>query len=408
MSIRERQLFNLTYNSGGTSRQQIPRDAVFHLLRISVAAGTFNSVQGSMGTGPALVPGFPFTLIRQCRVIRNGSDIVFSASGEQLAKEHYYLNNVHPQARIYTTSSNVETLRTSTVRGITIPANSQGIGSNQATFTAPDAPSSTGSLNYDMQADIMFQTGVDDDYYATLVDGRPLADFAIEIDWATEAAQIATAGTANTSYANSMVVNVLSVDQDNVKDGIPYGTFKRSQYSQNNIPYGSQNNQVLLPRGNILYGLMMSTKAFKAGSSANAIAENNCINSLELRINTNLSLKKFTWQQLQGGNLADHGGRQNAFDGAGGAPQGWALLPLSNATQSLKEALPTFAFDQLDIQIGTALLAESQNGVTTSATNPVFDMLIEEVIPGVSISPNAPQGAQNGSLARTSAKPYAR
>lgn len=407
MSIRERQLFNMTYSSGGTSRQQIPRDAVFHLLRLSFA-GTFATVQGSMGTGPSLVPGFPFSLIRQIRVVRNGSDVVFSASGEQAAKEHFYLNNVHPQARIFTTASNVETLRTATVRGITIPANAQGIGSSQATFAVPDAPSGTGTVSFEGQTDIMFQTGVDDDYYATLVDARPLADYAIEIEWSMEAAQIAAAGTANTSSAAALSLQVLSVDQDNVKDGIPYGTFKRSQYSANNIPYGSQNNQVLLPRGNILYGLLMSTKAFKTGSSANAIPENACINSIELRINTNLSLKKSTWVQLQANNISDHGGRQNAYDGASGAPQGWALLALSNATQSLKEALPTFAFDQLDMQIGTAAIGSSQNGVTTAATNPVFDMLIEEVIPGVSISPNAPQGAQNGSIARTSAKPYAR
>ena len=408
MSIRERNLFSLQYVSGGTSRQQIPRDAVFHLLRLSVRGGSFATTQGAMGTGPALAPGFPFNLMRQVRVVRNGSDIVFSASGEQLAKEHYYLNNTHPFARLYTTAANVETLRISTVRGITVPANSQGIGSNQAAFTGPDAPNAIGLLNFDFQSDIMFQTGVDDDYYATLVDGRPLADFAIEIDWATEGSVIASAGTANTLQQAAFSLYVLSVDQDNVKDGIPYGTFKRSQYSQNNFPYGSANNQVLLPRGNMLYGLLFSTKAYKAGSATVPIAENAVIDSLELRVNTNLSLKKATFQQFQANNIADHGGRQNAFDAAGGCPQGWMSLPLTNATQTLRESIPTFAFDQLDMQIGMLPLASAQNGATTGGTNPTMDILIEEVIPGVSISPNMPQGSQNGSIARTSAKPFGR
>lgn len=408
MAIRERQLFSLNYVSGGTSRQQIPRDAVFHLLRLGVTGGSLSTVQGGSGTGPQLAPGFPFNTMRQIRIIRNGSDIVWSGSGDQLAMESFYLNNAHAMARLYTLSGQTETLRTAVVRGVTVPANSQGIGSRTALFTGPDAPNATGVLNFDMQADLMFQVGVDDDYFATLVDARPLADYAIEIDWNTEAAVIYAAGTANTTQTLSFAVNVLSVDQDNVQNGIPYGTFKRSQYAQNNIPYGSENNQVLLPRGNMLYGLIMGTRAFKAGSASVALPENNVLNSIELRINTNLSLKKFSFAQMQANNIADHGGRQNAFDTAGGAPQGYGLLPLTNATQSLREALPTFAFDQLDLQLGTFPLASARNGTTTSATNPLFDMLIQEVIPGVSVSPNAPQGAQNGSINRTSAKPFGR
>ena len=407
MSIRERQLFTLQFVENGTSRQQIPRDAVFHLLRLQCEAGLLTSVQGAAGTGPNLVPGFPFSLMRRIRVIRNGSDIVYSATGEQFAKEHYYLNGVHPQSRLYSVAANVETLMTQLSRGVTVPANSQGIGSNIG-FKVADAPNASAEMRFDFQGDIMFQTGVDDDYYATLVDARPLADFAIEIDWAGIPSQIAAAGTTNTSTTVNMSVSVLSVDQDNVANDIPYGTFKRSQYSQNAFPFASQNNQVLLPRGNMLYGLIFSSKAFKAGSAINAIAENAVIGDMELRVNTNLSLKKFTFKQLQGNNLADHGGRQNVFDNVGGGPQGWALLPLVNATQTLRESIPTFAFDQLDLQLGMKAIAEAQNGVTTPATNPVLDILIEEVIPGVSISPNMPQGAQNGSIARTSAKPFGR
>lgn len=408
MAIRERQILTLSYSSGGQSRAQLPRDAVYHLLRLSCVGGTFATVQGAMGTGPALVPGFPFTLMRNIRVIRNGSDIVFSASGDQMAQHHYYLNNSHPWARLYTTSSNVETLRTVTNRGITLPANSQGIGSRQGSFTVPDAPSATGTLSFDFQSDIMFQCGVDDDYYASLLDARPLSDYALEIDWASEAAQIATAGTANTSSAAVMSINVLSVDQDNVKDGIPYGTFKRSQFSTSSIPYASQNNQILLPRGNLLFGLMFQTFAFKTGSTVNPIPENAVLDSIELRVNTNFSLKKQNFKQLQADNASDNGGRQTAWDTAGQGPQGAALLSLINATQTLRETIPTYAFDQLDLQVATQALGSAQNGATTSSTVPTINLLIQEIIPGVSISDSAPQGAQAGSINRTSAQPYRR
>lgn len=408
MSIRERQLGSLSYSSGNTSRFQIPRDSVQHLMRLSVTGGSFSTVQGGSGTGPTLVPGFPFSLIRQIRVVRNGSDYVIAMSGEQAAKQHFYLNNVHPQARLYTVSSNVETLRTATVRGLTVPANSQGIGENMGGFTLPDAPNSTGTINFDFQFDLMFQTGVDDDFYATCVDARPLADYAIEIDWATEAAQIAAAGTANTSNSASMTCNILSVDQDNVADGLPFGTFKRSQISYSTFQYGSSNNQVLLPRGNMLYSLMWATRAFKTGSTVNPIAENDVIGQLSLRVNSNFYLKVLNFQQFQASNIADHGGRQNALGLAKGSPQGWADMPLTNATQELKESLPTYAFDQLDVQVTLQAISAASNGATTSSTTPYIDILVNEVIPGVSVSSNAPQGAQAGSIARTSASPYRR
>lgn len=408
MSIRERQLGSLVYSSGNTSRFQIPRDAVFHALRLSVVGGTFSTVQGVSGTGPSLVPGFPFSLIRQVRVVRNGSDYVIAMSGEQAAKQHYYLNRTHPQARLYTTSSNVETLRTASVRGLTVPATAQGIGENQATFAVPNAPSSTGSLSFDCQFDLMFQTGVDDDFFATCVDGRPLADFAIEIDWATEAAQIAAAGTANTSSSASFTANLLSLDQDNVADGLAFGTFKRSQQSYSNFQYGSGNNQVLLPRGNMLYSLLFATRAFKTGSSVNPVAENSVLGNMSLRVNTNFYLKTLSFQQFQAANIADHGGRQNAWATAQGSPQGWADVPLTNATQELRESLPTYAFDQLDIQLSLQDITAATNGATTSSTQPQIDILISEVIPGVSVASNAPQGAQAGSISRTSAKPYSR
>ena len=56
----------------------------------------------------------------------------------------------------------------------------------------------------------------------------------------------------------------------------------------------------------------------------------------------------------------------------------------------------------------TASIGSATNGVTIVSTNPVIDILTQEVIPGVSVGAQAPQGVQNGSIASTSAKPYYR
>jgi len=171
--------------------------------------------------------------------------------------------------------------------------------------------------------------------------------------------------------------------------------------SISNFAYSSQNNQVLLPRGNLLFAIQMMTRAFKTGSTVNPLPENSCLSSVELRVNTNFSLKKLNYDQIQKNNMADNGGRQSAWDFAGGLPQGSAYLSLHNATESLREALPTYAFDQLDMQLATQAIGSSSNGATTSSTNPVLDFLIHEVIPGVSVAADAPQGSQAGSISRT-------
>ena len=375
-----------------------------HFLQFSVFGGTLTSVQGAMGTGPYLVPGFPFTLIRQMRVLRNGSDVVAALSGEMLAKHHFYLNKAHPMARLYTTTSNVETLLTSSVRGLTIPANSEGIGSNQASFKMADAASSSAVLSFDMQLELWFQMSSDDAYYATLVDSRKLATFQVEITWATEAQQIATAGTANTSYAASFNMGILSLDQDNLDVKNDFGTFKRSMNTYANLAYSSSNNQILLPRGNFYHGIIVETKAFKAGSSTNMIAENSVIDSIENRINTSFSLKKFGFRQLQAKNIADSGGRPQAWDLAQGAPQGYAYISYHNAAQKAAELVPTYVMDQFDLQLGLNALGSATNGVTTNASLPSIALLIEEVVPGVSIGSGAPQAP--GSMG--SAKPFAR
>jgi len=414
MAMRERQLGTATYSSGNISLVQLPRDAVYHTLQVSCFGGTFATTQGAMGTGPGLVPGFPFTLIRQVRVIRNGSDVVAQMSGEQLAKEHYYLNGEFPKARLYTTTSNVETLRTQTVRGVTIPANSDGIGANggggtlATSFTVPDAPAGTGTLSFDMQCDLYFQLGVDDAYYSTIVDARKLASFDLEITWATEASQISIAGTANTSSAASMSLNILSLDQDNLEVKDEFMTFKRSTNSISNYAYGSSNNQLILPRGNFFYGMIMGTRAYKAGSTVNPIAENAVLGQILNRINTNFQLRSVTFQQLQAKNISDQGGRAQPWETSQGGPQGYAQLLYVNAGDRVAEMIPTYAMDMFDLQLAINAIGSAQNGVTTSNTAPVLDFLYEEVIPSVSSGGSAPRGAMAGSIGSVSAKPYAR
>lgn len=403
--IRARQLGSLVYSSGNISTVQLPRDSVYHLLRLSCFGGSFSTVQGAMGTGPTLVPGFPFSLMRQVRLIRNGSDVVFSASGEQLAKHHYYLNKSHPQARLYTVSSNVETLRTATVRGVTIPANAQGIGSNQGGFTVPDAPAGTGTVNFDCQVDLWLQLGVDDGYFSTLLDARPLASYDLEITWASEAAQIAAAGTANTSNSASVSFQVLSLDQDNVKVDAKFGTYKRSNVQISNFAYGSENNQVLLPRGNFFYGIQLGTKAYKSGSSTVPVSENSVISTITNRINSNLYLRTVDFRQLQADNLSDFGGRQSAWDAAEGCPQGFAQLNYVNAGQKMSELVTSYAMDQFDLQLSIRAQGSATNGATSNNTNPVIDLMYEEVIPGVGRDGIGPQGAAAGSIARTSSQP---
>lgn len=408
MAIRERQLTTAAYSSGNTQLVDLPRDAVYHTLQLSCFGGSFATVQGAMGTGPTLVPGFPFTLIRNLRIIRNGSDVVWQGSGEQLAKEHYYMNKEFPLARLYTTAGNVETLRTATVRGITIPANSEGIGANGGGYTVPDAPAGTGTLSFDFQVEMWFQMGPDDAYYGTLVDARKLATFQAEITWASEASQIAVAGTANTSSSASFNVQFMSLDQDNLDVENDFGTFKRSALYVSNIPYNSSNQQILLPRGNFFQGVVIGTKAYKAGSSSNAIAENSVLSSIQNRINSNFYLRSVDFRQLQAKNQADAGGRSQAWATARGCPQGYAFLSYINAAQKAAEMVPTYVMDQFDFLVSTQDSASATNGATTAGTNPIIEMLIQEVIPGVSMAKNAPQGAASGSIAPTSAKPYAR
>lgn len=411
MAIRERQLATMSYTSGGTSTLELPRDAVYHWLSFSVMGGTWTSVQGSMGTGPKVESNFPFSVIKNIRLIRNGSDVVAQMSGAQAAKAHFAANRSHPFARLYSTSSQTETLRTASVRGVTVPANSQGIGSNCGGFGPADAPSSSAVMQFDFQFDVQFQLyGVDDSFFATLVDARKLASWRIEIDWATEAQLVALAGTANTSDTiNAFSMDIMSIDQDDLAVDNNFGTLKRSTLAYNNFQYGSSNNQIILPRGNFYKGILFQTRAYKNGASSTvSYPENRVLGTIQNRINSNYYLRKVDFRELQAKNIADQGGRQNAWHTAQGEPQGFAYMDYVSAGQQAKELMPTYVMDLFDLQVDVIASASQQNGTVASNTNPLVDLLIQEVIPGVSVGGAAPQGATAGSINPTSAKPYSR
>ena len=137
--IRERPVQSFTYTAGTTQTLDLPRDAVYHILQIE-ATGAFTNVQGASGTGVVFDDCFPFTIFKNIRLLRNGSDVVYQGSGCLLAKEHYYLNEQFPHARLYTLASSIETLLLSSAalslgaKGPVVPANAEGIGMTQVTF----------------------------------------------------------------------------------------------------------------------------------------------------------------------------------------------------------------------------------------------------------------------------------
>lgn len=405
--FRERQLATIAYAAGQVSRARLPNDAVYHQLQFAILGGSISSVYGSGPTGPVLDTCFPFSLIRDMRIIRNGSDVVWQGSGAQLAHEHYMLNNSFPRARIYNTTSNVETLLTATSRGVTVPATSNGIGANVVQFVGSSSASTTiTSCQFDMQMEMWFQLNLDGRSSCnTLVDARKLATFDIEITWA-DVTSIIVPGTNNTSNTITATLQVLSVDQDNVSTQENFGTFKRSSFQYSNLPYGSSNQQIMLSRGNFWYGMLLATRAYKVNSAIVPQPENAVLGSIQNRLNTNFQLRVVDFGQLQAKNISDNGGRHQEFNIAQGLPQGKAAIQYTAALDNPGEMIATYVTDVFDLLLQIQAIGSASNGVTTAATAPIIDILTQEVIPGVTVSASAPQGAQNGSVGRSSAKPY--
>jgi len=419
--IRERNIQSWTYSAGTSQVCDLPRDAVYHIIQIE-GQGYVSNVQGASGTGCVFADDFPFSLLKNIRLIRNGSDVVYQSSGGLLAKEHYYLNERFPHARLYTISNSVETLLLSSAalavggKGVTIPANSAGIGCTQVRFASTTSADSTATINFDFQVDLYLQMGPEDLYYGTLVDARRLATYQLIFDYAN-VTDVVVPGTANTNTITASG-RILSYDQDNLATDIDFGTFKRSQLSMANIPYGSSNYQILLPRGNYFHGVILETLAQKATSTTVLFHENGVLVSAINRINSNFQLRNFNWEDLQRKNQAD-GCVGSAWSGSRGQPNGSAYLYFPCTGDRGSELVPTHVMDQFDLQVtvasATTVAGPSnagingpENGATTSSTNPSINLLLEEVIPGVSMGETYPTAAMAGSKRATSAKPYSK
>lgn len=407
--IRERQIQTATFTAGTTQTVDLPRDAVYHMIQLSVRTGVWTSQVADSGTGTQLSDCFPFNLIKNLRLIRNGSDVVWQGSGTQLSKEHLFLNKCHPYARIYTTASNADTLLTASYQGLTMPANSQGIGEAAAQWRlAPGSSATTAPVtavtNFDFLMELWLQIGVDDVYYGTLVDGRKLASFQLELQYAA-LADISIAGTGATDTV-AATIQISSYDQDNIDVKEQFGTFKRSSNSLTNIPYSSSNQQILLPRGNYFHGIIIETLAQKSQSATVLRHESGCVTQINNRINSNYTLRAVTMKDLASKHLADNW-IDCPWNTTSMSPNGFAYLSYPMVGKRGAELVPTYVMDQFDLQISTAASTAQENTAASASTNPTINLLLQEVIPGVSIGDMAPKGAFAGSSRATSAKPYA-
>lgn len=407
--FRQRQLGSIPYTAGQISRLRLPNDAVYHQIQFAVNNGSLvTTTTNGTNTGCALAPDFPATLIRSARIIRNGGDIVWQGSGAQLFKEHMYLNNTPPMARIYTTTSQVDTLRTATVCGITIPANSHGIAVNAAQFlTNVSASASTFTTNFDFQCEMWFQLPLEGKAAVnTLVDARKLATFDLEITWC-DLNEIAVPGTASSVTSATCNLNVLSSDQDAVSLDNDFGTFKRTGFEYSQFSVGSNSQQIVLTRGNLYLGMIMSTRKFvDSGSAIIPVYDSAIIGNIQNRINTSYQLRIHSFQQLANKNFSDGGGRHLPSAVHGIAPTGWAAIEYAAQLDNAGELIQSYVADQFDLLIDVNAAASQTNGVPASGKNPIINILTQEVIPGRTTS--SQPGLQNGSTSSTSAKPFTR
>lgn len=419
--IRERRLSSPAYNPGSTILVELPKDCVYHQIQVNIdgqLATTYGS--GSRVSDTLLAEGFPFNTVARLRLIRNGSDVVWQGSGKQLAKEMLYLNGRFPFARIWfdgTTGSGTGTayaILTKSIMGITVPANSEGIGANNVVFNDTAAASVVSKIDFRGMLELWLQLGVDDNYYTTLVDARPLASFSLEITWAN-LADFAVAGVTGSTGALTMPTyncSIQSYDQDNVKLGVAFGTFKRQSFQPPGTAFGSSQLQALLPRGNLYYGVIFEALATKSSSSTAGDAiltgiqqpGNDIITEIQNRINSNYQLRDVFFRDLQAKNRNDGLVPSSPFDVDASGPLGWACLYFPCTGDSIKELVGTYTMDQFDLLLSTAAASGGQDGNVYTG-NPTINLLTMEVIPGRSVSQSAARGAFAGSISATSAKP---
>lgn len=398
--IRERNQVSLAYAAGQTVRTELSKDAVYHQIQIPVV-GSVSSVNAAASTANTFSQNFPFNLIKNLILRRNGSDVVYQSSGDLIAKENLYLNGNSPHARL-TTAANV-LLGAVTVNGLAVPANSAGIGAAAAEFQDAGTASTTVVTNFEFQLELWLQLGVEDRYASSLVDARPLSSFVLEITWANPL-DVIIPGANVTSISISATAQIYSYDQDNVSAQLPFGTFKRSVQSIPSAQYSSNNQQFLLTRGNFYFGILFQTQGFKSGSSVVPRQEQAVIANITNRANTNYYLRVSDFETLQRKNKMDEVTEGFAYQSDSGSPRGFAHLYYPVTGDRLSELVPSFSMDTWDLLL--QLGAGSENGAPTGGTLPIINMLIQEVIPGKSIAPNMPPAAFAGSVRATSASPY--
>lgn len=416
--IRERRLGNVTYTAGQQSSFDIPRDAVFHQIQIQLNGSILNTyaagAASGLGTATQFAQGFPFNLISRLQLIRNGSDVVWSGSGKQLAKESMILNDTFPFARLWVDAASAlgtqGALLSKAVRGVTIPANSEGIGCNNAIFT--DAAVSTtaatsSTIDFACLMEMWLQLPVDK-YFVTLVDARPLATFQLQIVW-EQIANIIVAGLNSAGVASTttptVTCTIQSYDQDNLKQGITFGTFKRSNMSPPGLSYSGTNQQFLLPKGNLYFGILFETLGTISGTLGGTIPipGNDILTEIVNRVNTNYYLRDVFWRDLQAKNRNDQAVPVSPYDTLNAGVLGWAALKYPITGDKLKELVQTFSYDNFDILFNIAAASGGQDGNTYTGT-PVVNLLTQEVIPGRSVAASGARGAFAGSIASTSAK----
>ena len=417
--IRERRLAAPAYSPGQQVSVELPKDAVYHQLMLELD-GQFTTVYpaGSSGTtvGTRFSPGFPFNLISKLRLVRNGSDTVWQGSGKQLAKESLALNSRYPFARMWfdsgTTGANgtAYALLTKSINGMTIPSNSEGIGSNSATFSETPTGSSTTIVNFRCMLEMWLQLGVSDNFFTTLLDARPLASFILEITWAniTDFCLVGSYLGGAGTLTQTVNCSIQSYDQDNIQLGVPFGTFKRASFNPPGLAFSSSQVQALLPRGNLYYGILIETLGFKSSGLA-TIAEpgNDILGEIQNRINSNYLLRDVYFRDLQAKNRNDGLIPSNSFEPWGAGPLGWAFMYYPCTGDSIKELVGTYQFDQFDLLLNinstTGTGSSLSDGNTYNGT-PVINLLTQEVIPGRSVGSGA-RGAFAGSISSTTAKP---
>lgn len=408
--FRQRQLGSADYKAGQISRVRLPNDAVYHQMQFSISKGSVTGTFAtSSNTGPVFAPDFPATLMRSVRIIRNGGDIVWQGSGSQLFKEHMYLNNTPPYARLYNQASQVDTVLTATVCGTTIPANSHGIAVNAAQFVGAkrDTAGDQVATLFDFQCEMWFQLPLEGKAAVnTLVDARKLATFDLEITWA-DLNELATLGTGNSAIAVNAVLNIGSSDQDAVALDNDFGTFKRTGFEYSQFSAGSQSQQIVLTRGNLYLGMILSTKKFvNGGSTIIPVFDSNILGNIQNRINTSYQLRIQSFQQMGNKNFSDGGGRHLPHAVHGIAPTGWAAIEYAAQLDNAGEMIQSYVADQFDLMIDVNPEASQTNGVPATGKNPIINILTQEVIPGRTTS--SQPGLQNGSTSSTSAKPFTR